>query len=290
MAVRRRWIAALLALALAPLAFAVAQAATRGGPSTGTPPEQPEPAPLPALDERVPLGARALAATLRATAARLDATTDAWRRTGDLAAARPPDAMSRLATYEARIIEVLSTRPALAAAVLPKIEARHAHRIAPEVRARRDLIALHRISQRKPGPPPKIRIGRPLPAAELQRHYRDAQQRFGVGWHVLAAVNYVETKFGRYRNESISGARGPMQFMPATWRAYGMGGDVRDPRDAIMGAANYLRASGAPAGYRRALYAYNPSDLYVRTVRMYARRIATDPRAYPQLYAREVLG
>lgn len=291
MAVRRRWIAATLALLLVPVAFAVAHAATRGGSASEPPARtaQAEPAPLPALDERVPLGARTLAATLRTTASRLDAETDAWRRSGDLAAARPPAAVSRLATYESRIIDVLSARPRLAAAVLPKIEARHAHRVAPEVRARRDLRALHRISQRRPGPPPKIRIGRPQPAAELQRHYRDAQQRFGVGWHVLAAVNYVETKFGRYRNESISGARGPMQFMPATWRAYGMGGNVRDPRDAIMGAANYLRASGAPGSYRRALHAYNPSDLYVRTVRMYARRIATDPRAYPQLYAREVV-
>ena len=49
-----------------------------------------------------------------------------------------------------------------------------------------------------------------------------------------------------------------------------------------MGAANYLRASGAPRSYRRALYAYNPSALYVDAVRRYARRIAADPRA---LYA-----
>jgi membrane-bound lytic murein transglycosylase B len=33
--------------------------------------------------------------------------------------------------------------------------------------------------------------------------------------------------------------------MPATWRAYGLGGDIQDPRDAILGAANYLRANGA---------------------------------------------
>ena len=74
-----------------------------------------------------------------------------------------------------------------------------------------------------------------------------------MAWHVLAAVNYVESRFGRLRNESVSGARGPMQFMPATWRAYGLGGDVRDPRDAIMGAANYLHASGAPRDYAPAV-------------------------------------
>ena len=54
-----------------------------------------------------------------------------------------------------------------------------------------------------------------------------------------------------------------MQFMPATWAAYGLGGDIHDPRDAILGAANYLRANGAPGESRRALYHYNPSQLYV---------------------------
>jgi soluble lytic murein transglycosylase-like protein len=244
---------------------------------------------LPALRERVPLGPQTLTATLRATSERLDREAARWRREGDLAAERPPEPVTRLATYEARIVGVLAQRPSLSRRVVPRLPARLARRIAPEVRALRDLDALHRRSRRRPGPPPKVRLGRPEPAATLLAHYRAAQRRFGVGWHVLAAVNYVETRFGRYRNESISGARGPMQFMPATWRAYGMGGDVRDPRDAIMGAANYLRASGAPRDYRRALYAYNPSPLYVRTVRMYANRMARDPDAFPALYAREVV-
>jgi membrane-bound lytic murein transglycosylase B len=71
-----------------------------------------------------------------------------------------------------------------------------------------------------------------------------------------------------------------MQFIPSTWEAYGMGGDVDDPRDAIMGAANYLRASGAPESYRRALYAYNPSRSYVDAVLRYASRMRHDRRAY----------
>ena len=47
---------------------------------------------------------------------------------------------------------------------------------------------------------------------------------------MLAAVNLVESAFGRMRNNSTAGAQGPMQFIPSTWAAYGMGGDVRDPR------------------------------------------------------------
>jgi membrane-bound lytic murein transglycosylase B len=283
----------LIGLVATLVAVAAAHAATRSGepqraPAATTPPPTAGPA-LPALDERVPLGPRSRPLALERTGSDLDAEVDRWRRGGDLSAARPPLAVRRLATYESRIVAVLAARPALGRDVLPRLPRRLARRVAPEIRALRDLRRLHRISARRPGPPPRISLARPRPLSVLQRHYRDAQRRFRVGWHVLAAVNYVETRFGRYRNESISGARGPMQFMPATWRAYGMGGDVRDTRDAIMGAANYLRASGAPRDYRHALHAYNPSPLYVRTVRMYANRMARDPRALPSLYAREVV-
>lgn len=46
---------------------------------------------------------------------------------------------------------------------------------------------------------------------------------------------------------SLAGARGPLQFMPKTWEAYGCDGDgdsiadVEDLEDAICGAANYLQ-------------------------------------------------
>jgi membrane-bound lytic murein transglycosylase B len=79
-----------------------------------------------------------------------------------------------------------------------------------------------------------------------------------------------------------------MQFMPATWRAYGLGGDVEDPRDAILGAANYLRANGAPDDEGRALLRYNPSRHYVSAIRRYARLIRSDERAFYILYSRAV--
>ena len=133
-----------------------------------------------------------------------------------------------------------------------------------------------------------LRTGPPRPAGVLLRYYREGERRFRVGWHVLAAVNFVESAFGRMRNASTAGAQGPMQFMPATWRAYGMGGNVHEPRDAILGAANYLRASGAPRDYRRALYAYNRSSAYVDAVLRYARQIARDRRAYFAYYSWQV--
>lgn len=114
---------------------------------------------------------------------------------------------------------------------------------------------------RRGGPPRDV-----TPAGTLLDHYRKAQRRYRVPWQVLAAVNFVETGFNRLRSNSTAGAQGPMQFIPATWRAYGRGGDIHDPHDAILGAANYLRASGAPRNLGRALYAYNRSSLYVEAV------------------------
>ena len=140
------------------------------------------------------------------------------------------------------------------------------------------------MSQRN-GPPPRIAIGRAQPADVLRSHYRRAWRRFRVGPPLLAAVNFVESGFGRLRNRSISGARGPMQFMPATWAAYGLGGDIADPRDAILGAANYLHANGAPGDETRALYRYNPSSHYVRAIAAYARRIRADWRRFYGYYA-----
>ena len=68
-----------------------------------------------------------------------------------------------------------------------------------------------------------------------------------------------------------------MQFMPATWRSYGRGGDVHDPHDAILGAARFLAAAGARSDEAGALYRYNPSPLYVTAVSRYARRDAPRP-------------
>jgi membrane-bound lytic murein transglycosylase B len=75
-----------------------------------------------------------------------------------------------------------------------------------------------------------------------------------------------------------------MQFLPATWRAYGLGGDVHDPHDAILGAANYLAANGARHDERAALYHYDPSTLYVDAISRYANEMARNPNAFYAYY------
>ncbi len=142
--------------------------------------------------------------------------------------------------------------------------------------ARRDLRALT-------GEPstemPAWRIVPPEPAADLVAWYQEAEADFGVPWQVLAGINLVETGMGRIRGTSVAGAQGPMQFLPATWAAYGEG-DVNDPREAIRGAARYLTANGAPGDLAGSLWNYNHSDRYVRAVQRYADLIVEHPQAY----------
>jgi membrane-bound lytic murein transglycosylase B len=127
---------------------------------------------------------------------------------------------------------------------------------------------------------PRWRIAAPLPRHEAVDHYREAERRTGVPWTYLAAIHLVETRMGRIRGTSTAGARGPMQFLPATWELYGAGGDINDHRDAILAAARLLTANGAPGDMAEALWHYNPSDRYVRAVSEYARTMQRHDWAY----------
>jgi hypothetical protein len=134
---------------------------------------------------------------------------------------------------------------------------------------------------------PAWRIVSPLPASALRRHYREAEGRFGVEWEYLAAINLVETAFGRIEGTSVAGAQGPMQFIPTTWDIYGRG-DVEDPRDAILAAGRMLRANGFRDDRAGALYRYNNHPAYVRGVTRHAEVMKRHPRAFLGYHAWQV--
>ncbi len=208
-------------------------------------------------------------------------------------AVRDPVSRPELVAAGGRTAQVayraLVDRPGWDAAVLADVPAPLHDAVQHNAAAGREFQAM---ASRLPTTLPAWRIVEPLPAQEIRAHYAEAQRRFGVPWQVLAAVHLVETNMGRIVGLSAAGAQGPMQFMPATWARYGLGGDVWDTRDAILGAANYLAANGAADGtdaaLDKALYRYNNDTRYVRGVRHYAKVMQADERAFLGLHARHV--
>jgi cell wall-associated NlpC family hydrolase len=133
--------------------------------------------------------------------------------------------------------------------------------------------------------------------------YEQAGVAYGVPWPVLAGIGKIECDHGRSPDPACwqegavnyAGAGGPMQFLAGTWARYGVDaeGDGKadrwDPADAIFAAANYLRASGAPADIAGAVFAYNHSQAYVdevlRWASIYAAEIGASAGAAPSAAA-----
>ncbi|MFG1707955.1 lytic transglycosylase domain-containing protein [Nonomuraea sp. M3C6] len=135
------------------------------------------------------------------------------------------------------------------------------------------LDAAERTPEQQPKQQQQVTVGRP--GSYLELYKASATRCPGLSWTVLAAIGQVESGHGRNNGPSSAGAQGPMQFMPATWKHYGVDGDgdgksdIWSPYDAVPGAANYLCANGAGQGgekLRKSIWFYNHSWDYVNKV------------------------
>ena len=127
-----------------------------------------------------------------------------------------------------------------------------------------------------------------IPARQLALYRAAAGRCPGLDWSVLAAIGKLESDHGRSRLPGVhaganpAGARGPMQFLPATFAAVTAahppppGGahppSPYNPSDAIHTAAAYLCDNGAhhDRDLRRAIFTYNHSHAYVNSVLTHA--------------------
>jgi len=113
--------------------------------------------------------------------------------------------------------------------------------------------------------------------------FQAAGAAYGIPWQVLAAINEVETDYGRDLSVSSAGAEGWMQFLPASWAQYGVDAngdgyeDPYNPADAIFAAARYLRAAGGERNIRGAVFSYNHSQAYVESVMLRAQLLGGTP-------------
>lgn len=104
--------------------------------------------------------------------------------------------------------------------------------------------------------------------ANFNAIYSAAGNQFGVDPCILKAIHMVETgASGSTMRANPSGATGPMQFLPSTFRRHAVDGngdgvkDIANVEDSIFSAAAYLVACGAP-NFQKALWGYNPSKSY----------------------------
>ena len=121
--------------------------------------------------------------------------------------------------------------------------------------------------------------------------YREAGEKYGIDWAILAGIGSIETDHGRLDAPGVKSGQnshgccaGPMQFHNdygsggGTWGQYGVDGnndgkkDIYDPRDAIPSAGNYMRASGGQDNVDKAIFAYNHAGWYVADVKARAEK------------------
>ncbi len=122
----------------------------------------------------------------------------------------------------------------------------------------------------------------PVSSVQLRGIWQAAGAAYGVPWSVLAAINKIESNFGRNMGPSSAGAIGWMQFMPDTWLRWGGdydGDGIADPwdaKDAVFSAARYLAAAGGASDISRAVYSYNHAQWYVNEVLSLAQLLANN--------------
>lgn len=238
---------------------------------------------FPHPDKRVPMKPGVLAEQVRKTETDLKRAIEMWLDRGGRNLSPAGRRVALGALWQQKMFRALTKRPELARSVMRKVPTWMARKVASHTEAGAGLRALGAPLE----PPINMRVTPVDPHQKLQRYYRKAGRRYDIPVEILASLNFVESKFGRFMGPSSAGALGPMQFMPATWDIYGEG-NVWNPHDAIMAAARYLSASGAPERMNDSLYAYNRSWAYVAAIRTYAAEMKKRPHSFYSYYFHQV--
>lgn len=120
-------------------------------------------------------------------------------------------------------------------------------------------------------------------------YFREAARESGIDWRLLAAQGYHESQFDTSR-VSWAGARGIMQIMPGTARAFGLqDSEIEDPEKNIMTAALIMRdlnrsfAKKVPDAQERLKFmvaAYNSGIAHILDAIALAEKYGRNPQVW----------
>ena len=179
--------------------------------------------PLPQPDAWIPRAPDRLAHALDATTRSLRVAIERWTTEGDVSSGRAPLDVQLLALFQQRIYRMLARDPVLARDVVARLSSSVAREARINVAAGSDLLSLASPVSR----PDLIRTQAPEPPGVLLGFYREAEERFGVAWQILAAVNYTESKSGRVVSASSPALRALCSSSPRRGRPMGWGRRAR---------------------------------------------------------------
>lgn len=213
----------------------------------------------------------ALARELETLSAALKRDVAEW-----LAVGGDPARVAEAARRQQSLYQTLRRDPDLAEWVLNEVDPTIGRAVRAHIDAGRKLRGLVTPVES----PTELALTEPASPLELKSFYDEAESLYGIRWHVLASINFAESRFGRVLGPSSAGALGPMQFLPETWEKFGAGGDIMDPRDSILAAARYLKSLSADRDLRSALGSYNRSEAYVDAILAYSAEMDADETAF----------
>ena len=196
----------------------------------------------------------------------------------------PPALMARQALIVQLACLRVAAHPGWASVVTRRVAPARRAAADADIAATADLVAL---TQPRPRLPPWRIVVAENPAT-LRADYRAAQAATGVGWSYLAAVNFVETDFGRVAGPSSAGAQGPMQFMPAIWAVYGHG-NIHLPAMRSSPPAGSWPPVARPTASAPPCTRTTRAGGTFNAVLRYARRLRADPQALMGYYRRQVV-
>jgi membrane-bound lytic murein transglycosylase F len=130
------------------------------------------------------------------------------------------------------------------------------------------------------------RIDSHLP--EYESTIKEAAERYGFDWRLIAALVYQESQFDPWA-QSFNGAKGLLQLTEPTAEEMGVK-NLLTPRESIMGGVRYLKSlhdlydgAGEPDRTQIALAAYNVGKGHIIDARQLARNMGLDPNKWASL-------